>query len=77
MANFFTNIMQIGKNKKLLKLITILKLGKSADGPKNCSPMALLSVTFKLQEQFIKNKISTVEKLKHLMSNKQVSEYLK
>lgn len=61
LANFFTDIMQTGnipKEFKQSKVIAILKPGKPANSPKSYRPIALLSVTHKLLERLIYNRIS-------------------
>lgn len=61
MAKFFTDIIQTGnvpKEFKQSKVIAILKPGKPANSPKSYRPIALLSVTYKLLERVIYNRIS-------------------
>lgn len=61
LANFFTDIMHSGRvppDFKRSKVIAILKPGKPADSPKSYRPIALLSVTYKLLERLVHNRIS-------------------
>lgn len=63
LACFFTNIMQtseIPREFKRSKVIAIQKPGKPADQPKSYRPIALLSLTYKLMERLIYNRISPV-----------------
>ena len=48
------------KSWKMAKIITVLKLNKPEDSPKSYQPISLLSVTYKLLERLIYNRILPV-----------------
>lgn len=67
LARFFSNIVSsncLPSTFKRTKIIALLKPGKSEELPENYRPIALLSVTFKLFERLIYNRIvDDIEKL--------------
>lgn len=68
LARFFTNVLRsnnvLPSLFKRTKIIALLKPGKPDDRPESYRPIALLSVTFKLYERLLHNRIvSEIEKV--------------